>query len=395
MANNVILNGYTFNTDEVSGVHTQVAKIAYGSEDSVSYMDVKPATETSLAAINAKIPSLGLQAVSASLPVTLSNDTSVGVAASIAALNIDLLTGTSSGWFDAAGYQSISVNVIGGAGISAGAITFEETNDITNASAGTVWQVEEPNTLTPTPQISAITISASTVRMFKAGVSARYIRVRVSTGFVGGTVQAAAVLSQMPYSRLIQTVHQPTAGNLNGTMTVTGYPTAAASSDGLANPTVTKLDATQLMFNGTTWDRARNNALVTIGDIGAKTATFNGATQTNYNSRGAIITVAVGTVSGTSPTLALQLQISYDGTNFINLGAASANITTSTQTCAFVIYPTNLSQSAGATPANLTSGANQTILINAPLPRTWRIAYTIGGTTPSFTLTNAYASYVM
>lgn len=186
----------------------------------------------------------------------------------------------------------------------------------------------------------------------------------------------------------------PVAVQNSPTVGVTGYPTAAASADGLANPTVTKIDATGLLFNGTTWDRARGNTIVTMGDTGAKTATFNGATQTNHNARGAYITLAVGTVSGTTPTLSVQLQVSYDGTNFVNLGPASANLT-ATGTVLIAIYPSNLSQAAGVTPANLSNGATQSVFINAPLPRTWRLVYTIGGTTPSFTFTNAYAAYVL
>jgi len=174
----------------------------------------------------------------------------------------------------------------------------------------------------------------------------------------------------------------------------TELPAAAAAADGAANPTTAMASAIESLFNGTTWDRRRNNAVVTMGDTGAKTTTFNGATQVNYNALGAYITVAVGTVSGTSPTLSVQLQYSYDGgTNFINVGPASTALTAS-GTITFIVYPTNVSQAAGSTPATLTTGATQTVAINAPLPRSWRLVYTIGGTTPSFTLTNAYASYV-
>lgn len=233
MANNVILNGYTFQTDEISGVHSQVVKLAYGAEDSVSYMDVKPATESSLSAMNAKVPALGSAAITSAVPVVLANDLTVGAAASTAALNIDLLTGNSNGWFDAAAFQSCSINIIGGSGISAGAIWFEETNDITNASAGTPWQIEEPTSLTPTPQIIAITIAASTLRMFKAPVAARYVRVRVSTAFVGGTVQAVAVFSQMPYNRMVQTVHQATAANFNATIAAIPAGTNAVGDVGI------------------------------------------------------------------------------------------------------------------------------------------------------------------
>lgn len=115
-------------------------------------------------------------------------------------LNTDLITGTVNGWYDAIAFQSGSVQIIAGAGISAGAITFEQTNDITLATTGVPIQVQEAGTISVAPQASAYTIAASTQRIFNFPITARYIRVRVSTAFVGGTVQAVALLSQEPYA---------------------------------------------------------------------------------------------------------------------------------------------------------------------------------------------------
>jgi hypothetical protein len=59
----------------------------------------------------------------------------------------------------------------------------------------------------------------------------------------------------------------------------------------------------RVLFNGSSVDRARGNLDTTTGDSGAKaTGTFNGATQTNYNARGAYITVLLGTVTGAVTT---------------------------------------------------------------------------------------------
>ena len=148
-------------------------------------------------------------------------------------------------------------------------------------------------------------------------------------------------------------------------------------------------------FNGSTWDRARNNWNTTTGDTGAKTATFNGATQTNYDARGVAILVVLGTVSGTTPTLNMQLQWSPDGGTWLNYGPPTGNLTTTGQTAAILVYPTNISQAAGATPANLATGAAVTLAVNAPLPRTWRLVYTIGGTTPSFAINGVLVSYIL
>ena len=161
--------------------------------------------DVNLAAINAKTPALGLAAPSASVPVALANDVIVGAAASTAALNVDLITGSVNGWYDASAYNSVGINIIGNAGITAGAISIEETNDITNASAGTLAFGKEYPIATNSSGaiISAQTISASTLRTFKYAVSLKYFRIRVSTAFTGGTVQAVCAFSQLPVADLI------------------------------------------------------------------------------------------------------------------------------------------------------------------------------------------------
>lgn len=233
---------------------------------------------------------------------------------------------------------------------------------------------------------------AATLQTF----GAKRIRLRCTTSVAGQIGSATIQLSTIPYATAIQAW-----SGANGSMTVTAsvssgtnISTAAALADATANPTAGIVEAANGLFNGTTWDRQRNNAIVTMGDTGAKTATFNGATQTNYDAAGAYITAVIPTVSGTSPTLTAQLQFSPDGgTTWIALGPASTALTAAGN-ITFIVYPANVSQTAGATPANLTTGAAQTVVINAPLPRTWRLAYTIGGTTPSFTFTNVYADYI-
>lgn len=168
----------------------------------------------------------------------------------------------------------------------------------------------------------------------------------------------------------------------SGTVTanVTGYPTAAASADALANPTVTKIDALSSLFNGTTWDRARGNTAVTVETSTARTATGTGTTQTNFNSSGVILFINVSTVSGTTPTLAVRVQVQDPvGAGWVDVpGAVTASITGG-GLFMLAVYP-------GATVA-----ANAAV--SYPLPRIWRVAWTIGGTTPSFTF-SVGAQYV-
>jgi hypothetical protein len=148
------------------------------------------------------------------------------------------------------------------------------------------------------------------------------------------------------------------------------------------------------LFNGSTFDRPRNNWTTTTTDTGTQTASFNGVTQTNYDSLGAYITVILGTVSGTLPTLSVQPQYSPDGgTTWINFGPALANLTATGQTGLIAIFPTNFSQAVGAALTNLAIGTTVSSFVNAPLPRTWRLTYTIGGTTPSFAISSVQVNY--
>lgn len=173
-------------------------------------------------------------------------------------------------------------------------------------------------------------------------------------------------------------------------------PLGAALADGAANPTTALLGSATELFNGATWDRARGNLNTTTGDIGTKTTSFAGATQTNYNARGAIIAVYLAAVSGTSPTMACQFQIALDaGSQWVSVGSPAANMTGSGQFVFFVVYPTNFSL-GGATPAALAiTGATATVALNMPMPRTWRINYTIGGTSPSFALSGVQVGYIL
>jgi hypothetical protein len=386
-------NGNYFNLTFLnsSGSTTTALKIdtAYGTLPGATNLGNTP---MALNEVNGLAFSLGTQAPASSIPVNLSNDVVIGAAASIAALNTDLITGAVSGWYDAANFHSAAIQVIGSAGITAGAITFEQTNDTTAAAAGNVWAVDETTTLTPTPNVAAITIAASTTRMFGGAVTARFVRVRVSTAFATANVQAVAVFSQMPYFRQVQTVHQATAANLNvtasGTVAVTGYPTAAASADALANPTVTKVDATTLAFNGTSWDRVRGmSTALTTGDTGAKVATGNGATITNVGNNGVQVLVNVGVVSGTTPTAVFKLQGSTDGgTSWYDIPGATTASIVATGLYGITLYP-GVAAVAGVATTGTTACASGVLV------RAWRVVWTIGGTTPSFTITNIQYIY--
>jgi len=122
------------------------------------------------------------------------------------------------------------------------------------------------------------------------------------------------------------------------------------------------------------WERKRGNAEVTILASAARNAAGNSSDLTNHNAKGIMIYVDVTAVSGTSPDLDINIQMKdpvsgdYQGImENLNISAAGNYI--------IIVYPGAVETTA--------FGAIETQ--GLPLPRTWRIYYTIGGTTPSFT----------
>jgi len=165
---------------------------------------------------------------------------------------------------------------------------------------------------------------------------------------------------------------------------------AAALADAFANPTVGQRAVLASVFNGTTWDRQRGMGLATTtGDTGAKTATGNGATQTNVGNKGVQVLIVMGAVTGTTPTFVGKLQGSVDGgTTWYDIpGAATASLT-ATGNFGILVYP-GIAVTAGTTTTGTTATANMTI------PRNWRLVWTIGGTTPSFTITSVQYNYLV
>lgn len=242
------------------------------------------------------------------------------------------------------------------------------------AVTGTFWQATQP--------VSAASLPLPTGAATEATLDTR-------TGSLTEAAPASDTASSGLNGRL-----QRIAQNI--TTLIGRFAAAVTPTEGLNNSvSTTQIVGFNTLFNGLSWDREHGNWRTTTGDTGTKTATFNSIAQTNFDSRGAWIVVVLGTVSGTTPTMSIQLQATYDGTNYVNIGPAVANLTASNQTGGILIYPTNSSQTAGATPANLTIGTTQSIAINAPLPRNWRLAITIGGTTPSFALTSIQVQYLV
>lgn len=356
-------------------------------------------TGGNLASLNTKTPALGQATKANSQPVVTASDEIVsivtGQSAQTALVNNILTTTSGTAGTDVSQYRSFAVQ-INSTG-TAGNYIFEGSVDNVNYLPIPVYDMSSAS---PNVSISAFAVTAVN-RIIVGACQWPYLRLRIQTVITGGSIQAFAAYSRNNLSSTVQVVGNLTAGNLNANVGTVGAVTAlsqfnavATPSDGTSGPSTTSIRTWNSFFNGASWDRAHGNWNTTTGDAGGKVASFNGATQTNWDSRGATIFILCTTVSGTTPTMTAQLQWSPDGsgTNWINLGPASTSITTTGNTIAINVYPTNFSL-AGATPAALTTGATTTVQINAPLPRTWRIVYTITGTTPSFAITAAYVNY--
>jgi len=121
------------------------------------------------------------------------------------------------------------------------------------------------------------------------------------------------------------------------------------------------LSATQYLFNGTTWDRERNNEEITLLASAARTASLFSPDQENYNARGVMISVDVTAIVDT-PAITLYVR-AIDPTiggdsNIVIFGA----ITTVSRN-RFLVYP-------GA----VETIAESTLQVQGiALPRKWRI----------------------
>jgi len=325
-----------------------------------------------------------------SLAATLSQEVATG---SITTQNL-VANGTAT-----AG-SAVEILTIGANGVSiqvSGTYTGALSIQYLNESTGQSWV-----TLTGTQILTDIS-GALSATIASAGTGIFYVptfgvwKIRI-TGLAAMTGSANITMRafQINVNPLMGLLPGQTLGTVNTITSVTTlaqFLASAAASDATANPTTTGIRSFPQNFNGTTWDRGYGNYNTTTTDAGAKTVSFTGVTQTNFNARGAEITILCGTVTGTSPTMTATVQFSPDGgTTWLNYGPASGTVTATGNTILFQVYPTNWTV-AGATPAALTTGATQTVQINGILPRTWRLNYTIGGTTPSFTITGVYVNY--
>jgi hypothetical protein len=303
-------------------------------------------------------------------------------------LNLNTAYGTLPA-VDDLGNSQVSLNEVNGTALTLGQKVMASSIPVVLASDQTAVIVQggaaSGASVAGNPNLIAGTFSTTqpTVTTGQA-VTAQYTArgealVALSNGAVAVAVKAASTAAAFTDPAL--TVDPRPGGAL-----VTA---SAAMADAFANPTLGKQAVVNMVYNGSTWDLQRGmSGALTTGDTGAKTATGNGATQTNVGNKGAQIVVNMGAVSGTTPTCTIKIQGSVDGgTTWFDVPGATTAPLVATGVFGITVYP-GIAVTAGGVTSGTTAGAS------GVLPRSWRVVWTIGGTTPSFTITNIQVNYL-
>lgn len=93
-------------------------------------------------------------------------------------------------------------------------------------------------------------------------------------------------------------------------------------------------------YNGSTFDRMRNNALELIAASAARTAVLTGADMVNFNARGLLVVVNV-TARAAASTLQVEMQLKDPiSGEYKQIWTAAGAINTADDTITFLFYPT-------------------------------------------------------
>lgn len=136
------------------------------------------------------------------------------------------------------------------------------------------------------------------------------------------------------------------------------------SSDNRGNQNALQVNSRIQIFNGSTWDRERNNEEATPLASAARTATINSPDQTNFNEKGVVIFLDVTVNPGGAETLQVIIQardpVSGDYVDLLDDGAQALGGAPGKRT--LIVYPAAAAAAAGIDSA-----------VGFPLPRTWRV----------------------
>jgi hypothetical protein len=150
----------------------------------------------------------------------------------------------------------------------------------------------------------------------------------------------------------------------------TELPAAAALADSAANPTVPLIGTAGLLYNGSTWERARGTVSQSGLLSGASSASRNTGNGLNYNHRGVQILLDVTATPNNAETLQIVLQGQdptsakfMDLATFTALTASALGAAPTTETYCYTVYP-----GAAETIANPKHEVQ-----GLPIPRTFRV----------------------
>ena len=131
-----------------------------------------------------------------------------------------------------------------------------------------------------------------------------------------------------------------------------------------------QLATSPLLFDGSTWNRQRNNAAATGLASAARTASTQSADQTNYNGRGAQIMLDVTGTPNNTETLQLTVEVKdsvsgkyFQIAPFTALTASVLGASPTTETYVYTVYPDSTETIAVAKHE----------VQSLPLGRTWRV----------------------
>lgn len=114
------------------------------------------------------------------------------------------------------------------------------------------------------------------------------------------------------------------------------------------------------------------------------TATGNGTAVVlpYHDFDSAVLELGVSAASGTTPTLDVYVQTSLDGgTNWLDM-VHFTQLTTTTTDSLFAVLSLDSARHVGVVGSKTITAGNMGVPMLAPI---MRVAYTVGGTTPSFT----------
>lgn len=255
-----------------------------------------------------------------------SDDVPITGPATQTAIIANILSGTVS--TATASYRSASTQIVStGTG---GTYIFEGSNDNANFQQIPVYVTN--NTGSTALLNSAITATASGL-IYRYPTYYNFVRLRIVTAITGGSIQAFTKFSRSPFTTPIMSVVQGTSANLN---------------------TTTSLVANSSIINNNGIPSQQNDVASAAITTTTTTAAFTPSTGVSYT-----VQLGVTAVTGTSPTLQINIEESFDGgTNWVVVHS----------------FPTITAITPITLSAKLPNNGNRV-----------RYVQTITGTTPSFT----------